>query len=86
MILSVLLWIFGVIFALKLIIVLRQTIKNQSNDPTFKKFMDKGFDYSEMNGLTKSNIDSFEKFRKEILTVFLLGIILLVLIVINFII
>lgn len=86
MILSILIWIFGIIFAIKLVIVLIQTIKNQGKDPTFKKFMDKGFDYSEMDGLTKVDIDGFEKFKKEIIMVFLLGFILFVFIVINIII
>jgi len=86
MILSILLWIFGVIFAIKLIVVAIQTIKNQGKDAKFKEFMDKGFDYTEISGLTKEDENRFEIFRKDILMVFLLGFIFIVLIVINIII
>lgn len=83
MILSTVCWVFGILFAIKFIMVLIKTIRNEGKDPAFKKFMEKGFDYSEMDGLTEVDKEGFDKFKKEIYMVFLFGFILFVLIVIN---
>jgi hypothetical protein len=63
--------------------VFLKMIRKEEKDPAFKKFLENGFNYTQMYGLTKIDKEELDKFKKESYTLILLGFVLFFLILMN---